>query len=131
MKSAMSSSELLNRQLLFLFDTKTPVHSVQSGSSFSAAPDINKIKFIKSIYLSLRTLVIYGGDHTENLRLPSHQPQPFPLLTPPLAQPRRQRARPAPTQVQIRHNKSAFVYTTPLVRINKHSCTYMKSRSRG
>lgn len=56
MKSTMNSSELLNRQLLFLFDTKTPVHPVQSGSSFSAAPDINKSLFIKQIHLSLRPL---------------------------------------------------------------------------
>ncbi len=33
-----------------------PVHPVQSGSSFSAAPDINKPLFIKQIHLSLRTL---------------------------------------------------------------------------
>ncbi|MDO9097108.1 MAG: hypothetical protein Q7U60_03170 [Candidatus Methanoperedens sp.] len=33
-----------------------PVHPVQSGSSFSAAPDINKLLFIKRIHLSLRSL---------------------------------------------------------------------------
>ena len=33
-----------------------PVHPVQSGSSFSTAPDINTTKFIKSIDLSLRPL---------------------------------------------------------------------------
>ncbi|MBU3967929.1 MAG: hypothetical protein KKG76_11260 [Euryarchaeota archaeon] len=29
-----------------------PVHPVQSGSSFSAAPDINELLYIKQIYLS-------------------------------------------------------------------------------
>ncbi|GFO96019.1 hypothetical protein ig2599ANME_0203 [groundwater metagenome] len=50
MKSAMSSSELLNRQLLFLFDTKTQAgHEYPYGGNMKAASSSCNIGAMKDV----------------------------------------------------------------------------------